>query len=211
MKCIYCSHRLVRTDWFCPNCKRSVDPSRKARRTSALVYVTAVVLGLTAGGAVFSRLPRPGVTSATRLAAEAAPEVTFRELPPREPAPIAAAPAPAVEAASQPAPRPARPHRRSPAAPAVQPVASTNGSGPGALTVTTVPPVATFVYLNGGSLLGQTPIRNAAVPAGRQTLVFWTPSVGGRSRRTVDVAPGETTLVVEPVRTQAQFADSTGG
>jgi hypothetical protein len=83
--------------------------------------------------------------------------------------------------------------------------------GTGALTVSTDQPVQTFVYLNGGTLLGEAPLRNASVPAGKHRLVFWSPSVGGRSTRTVEVAAGQNTEVVEHVRARESFREETGG
>ena len=84
------------------------------------------------------------------------------------------------------------------------------GSGQGAVSVVTVPPVRTFVYLNGGRLLGETPLRNASIPTGRHTLVLWAPSIRGRSTRTVDVDAGQSTLVIENIRQQDQFRDGAG-
>jgi hypothetical protein len=77
----------------------------------------------------------------------------------------------------------------------------------GALSVSTDQPAQTFVYLDGGTLLGEAPVRNAAVPAGKHTLVFWTPSVGGRSKRTVNVSAGEKVEVVERVRSSESFKE----
>jgi hypothetical protein len=83
-------------------------------------------------------------------------------------------------------------------------------SGQGAVSVVTVPPVRTFVYLNGGRLLGETPLRNASIPCGRHTLVLWAPSIRGRSTRTVDVDAGQSTLVIENIREQERFRDGAG-
>jgi len=89
------------------------------------------------------------------------------------------------------------------------PVPPRPSSESGALSVSTDQPAQTFVYLDGGTLLGEAPLRNAAVPAGKHTLVFWTPSVGGRSKRTVHVSPGEKVDVVERVRSSESFKDET--
>jgi hypothetical protein len=106
---------------------------------------------------------------------------------------------------------PREPRRRVSSDPAPQaPSAPTEAPPPGSsgtVTVVTTPGVKTFVYLNGGSLLGEAPLKGTAIPAGRQKLTFWTPSVGGRSSRTVDVKPGESALVVESVRPSEKYED----
>lgn len=84
-------------------------------------------------------------------------------------------------------------------------------SGAGALSVTTDSPVETYVYLNGGSLLGQTPLQDAQVPAGKQTLVFWTPAVGGRSVRRIVMRAGQSLSLVESVSHSTRFAGAEGG
>ena len=208
MKCVHCSHRLSRADWFCPNCKRSVKGSRAAHLRKlgiALLGGGLVVLGSTL------LFPRTHARPAPPVVVDNTPVVTLRELPPRP----EQKPAPAQDTADMPKRDAAAAQKPLPSSREAQPVAQHPAPAPtgepGTLSVLTEPPVATFVYLNGGSLLGQTPLRNVTVPAGRHTLVFWSPSVGGRSRRTVDVAPGEGTLVIEPVRAQGRFADATGG
>jgi hypothetical protein len=84
-------------------------------------------------------------------------------------------------------------------------------SGAGAVSVTTDSPVETFVYLNGGSLLGKTPLQDAQIPAGKQTLVFWTPAVGGRSVRRIEMRAGQSLSLVESVSHNARFARAEGG
>jgi hypothetical protein len=105
-----------------------------------------------------------------------------------------------------------QPRRRSSPGPAPQATPTTTDALPpgssGTVTVVTTPGVKTFVYLNGGSLLGEAPLKGTTIPAGRQKLTFWTPSVGGRSSRTVDVKPGQSALVVENVRPSPKYEDS---
>jgi hypothetical protein len=83
--------------------------------------------------------------------------------------------------------------------------------GTGAVNVSTDRPVRTFVYLNGGTLLGEAPLKNAAIPAGKHTLVFWSPSVNGRSTRKVEVTAGGSVEVEEHVRSQDQFKEEPHG
>jgi len=60
------------------------------------------------------------------------------------------------------------------------------------LSVAVVPSdVTTYVYLNGGSLLGRAPLRDLPVRPGQHRLILWAPSIRGRAVRTVTVAPGE--------------------
>lgn len=87
--------------------------------------------------------------------------------------------------------------------------AGTPAATEASVTVVTAPAVKTFVYLNGGSLLGETPLRDAAIPAGRQTLTLWAPSIGGRATRRVDIKAGEKALVVENLAGKNSFAART--
>jgi hypothetical protein len=218
MKCNHCSSRVERSDWFCPNCRRSLRSVRGSdqaiggwRRVPLLTAVGTVAALLAVGTVVGIRLV-PGhepdaesdavsvsvqerIVVAGGAGARLAPEAPT---PPKRSEPEFRT-APAFRAASRmrsetPAPsRPAEPT--------------------GAVSVMTDPPIPTFVYLNGGSLLGEAPLRNAAIPAGRHTLgrhtlVFWAPSVGGRSIRTVNVAPGASLQVVEKLRLQDHFGET---
>ncbi len=65
----------------------------------------------------------------------------------------------------------------------------------------------TYVYLNGGTLLGQAPLRNIPVPAGRQNLLVWTPSVGGRECRTVTILAGAETFLAVRIRHRDSFPE----
>lgn len=93
----------------------------------------------------------------------------------------------------------------------IQPLVPRPGVGTGTVTVLTQPAVKTFVYLNGGSLLGETPLRNAAVPEGKHTLVFWSPEVGGRSKRNITVVAGESQVVMENMAGKHSFAEPKEG
>jgi hypothetical protein len=70
--------------------------------------------------------------------------------------------------------------------------------------------VKTYVYLNGGSMIQAGPGGEAQLPAGRHTLVFWAPSIGGRARRTVVVRPGQKVEVVADVEARKSFDDDAG-
>lgn len=211
MKCIHCSVRVDRTDWFCPNCKRSL-PRRGARsRGKAWLAVSAALLI----GAVVT-----GV-GLTRQRAAAPPDavVSIRELPLVQI--TAELPQPEKETPAEPTPRkrevvavtpePRRPVRRNPEPEMAAVTTESQLGGTGAVNVSTDQPVRTFVYLNGGTLLGEAPLRNASIPAGKHTLVFWSPSVNGRSTRKVEVSPGGSVEVEEHVRSQDQFKEVTGG
>ena len=84
-------------------------------------------------------------------------------------------------------------------------------AGVGEVTVTTDSDVETFVYLNGGSLLGRAPIQGAAIPAGKQTLVFWSPSIGGRSTRRIDMRPGQNVTLIHSIAPRGRFSPSLEG
>jgi hypothetical protein len=139
-------------------------------------------------------------------------EVAIVEITPRTPTEATpAAPPPVVEKKRE---RPEMPKEVEKPQPVIEsseeppaPVPPRRSSESGALSISTDQPARTFVYLDGGTLLGEAPLRNTSVPAGKHTLVFWTPSLGGRSRRTVNVAPGENVEVVERVRSSESFSD----
>lgn len=209
MKCKHCSARIDRSSWFCPNCKRSAPravPGSLGRLWLPVSVGLAVLIGI---GMVAGRVFRPGDPEAQVDVREVAiVEITPRnrtEAPPVAPRPAEERKQRADEpqVASKPTPKPQV------AADAPEPVPPRRASESGALSVSTDQSAQTFVYLNGGTLLGETPLRNAAVPAGKHTLVFWTPSVGGRSKRTVHVSPGEKVEVVERVRSRDKFEEET--
>lgn len=65
------------------------------------------------------------------------------------------------------------------------------------LSVAVVPgDVTTYVYLNGGSLLGRAPLRDIPVRPGTHRLVLWAPSIRGRATEIVSVRPGEHASVI---------------
>jgi len=70
---------------------------------------------------------------------------------------------------------------------------------------TTPPDIETFVYVNGGSLLGRAPLRTAALMPGYHRLLFWAPAIRGRAVRTVYVQPETTTTVTADVRPAQWF------
>ncbi len=214
MRCPYCAARVERQAWFCPECKRSTrevgrsttrtGPARGAARGAVALAAAGIAVAVT--GFIVARItlqtparvdaPEPFVRITPVAEPDAPRHVAALKVPAKldgpEPAEIATAlPAPQETVATS-------PPAQSP------PIVLENG----AVTVMTTPPERTFVYLDGGTLLGETPLRNASVPAGRHRLVFWTPSVQGRSVRTVHVEPGASVLVVEKVRAQQQFSDA---
>jgi hypothetical protein len=67
------------------------------------------------------------------------------------------------------------------------------------------PEVETFIYVNGGSLLGRAPLRTAALMPGYHRLLFWAPSIRGRAARTIYVQPDTTTSVTAQVRPAERF------
>lgn len=213
MKCIHCSARVDRTDWFCPNCKRSV--AREGIRSQGKVWLPitiALLVGtVVAGVALSQRHPR----------VEAQATVTIREVPMVRVTPETAAPEDEAPTAPKPRKRErvasiAVPEQKPEVPSSTEPENTSepeenNVAGTGAVNVSTDQSVRTFVYLNGGTLLGEAPLRNAAIPAGKHTLVFWSPSVNGRSTRKVEVSPGGSVEVREHVRSQDQFREETGG
>lgn len=213
MKCVHCSTPVERKDWFCPNCRRSTrttHPGRLGPGVLAACVGLAVVLvgvGTLAGLQLWKAQERSQTVE---------PSVTVQEAPRPASSPTAASPATASAppqlnsaAVSSPAPVPSSPPAKAAGAVAAGTPAPASG-GTGQVTVLADPAEKTFVYLNGGSLLGEAPLRSVPVPSGRQTLVFWTPASGGRSKRVVDVEPGGSVVVVERVRKQAQFEETAG-
>lgn len=203
MKCVHCASVVRRSDWFCPECKRS-QPERRPGGTRRVVLLGAsfMVLGALLGSRLSLRLPARAMPVST-VTTDETPVVTVT------PSPLPAkATAPAAETHEGPGLEASAPaSRERPARPAALSRQATAGTA--SVSVVTDSSEPTYVYLNGGSLLGQAPLRNKPIPAGRQTLVFWSPSVGGRSTRTVDVEPGGSALVVENVRAQPRFGDAT--
>lgn len=209
MKCVYCSTPISRTDWFCPNCKRGIRRSRRRPYAQAAVAIAGV-----AGGLLLLRAaPAPRRAAPVVRDVEPVP-VTVRPVSPESSvAEVAAAAAvpPRFEASSAP-PQVARAEapRAVPPQPRVsEPPASPRGTA--AVSVSTDSGMDTYVYLNGGSLLGKAPIEEAQIPAGNQTLVFWTPAIGGRSTRQIRMAPGQKVVLMETISRSDRFAPSEGG
>jgi hypothetical protein len=76
----------------------------------------------------------------------------------------------------------------------------------GIVNIRSSPPnVPTFVYANGGALLGQAPIRTAVLRPGYHRLLFWAPSIRGRASCMVYVRPDATTWVSAEVRPANHF------
>ncbi|MGV3720028.1 MAG: hypothetical protein ACO1SX_03875 [Actinomycetota bacterium] len=207
MKCTHCSARIDRSAWFCPNCKRSSPRAAPGNLGRLWLPVTVGLAALTGVGMLAGHWLRPGDPEAQVDVREVAivqitPHIPD-EAPPEPPKPVEERPKRAAEPkiASEPEPEP-EVVEEFPA-----PTPPRRSSESGALSVSTDQPAQTFVYLDGGTLLGQAPVRNAAVPAGKHTLVFWTPSLGGRSKRTVNVSAGEMVEVVERVRTSESFKE----
>ncbi|HTE18599.1 MAG TPA: PEGA domain-containing protein [Armatimonadota bacterium] len=208
MKCGHCGAGVDRREWFCSNCKRSTQ--RVGRKRLGAVQVAAcAAAGLALGAAGLSLSSRPPAQSPPAVsAARVVPVVRVQPVAktkkpvPSQPAPVVEAP-PVTDAIVPVALTEATPVESLEAPP--PPTVTVRPSGTGTLSVTTDPPVDTFVYLNGGTLLGHAPLQATAIPAGRHTLVFWAPSIGGRSTRTVDVEPGEAVEVVEKISPQNRF------
>jgi hypothetical protein len=51
--------------------------------------------------------------------------------------------------------------------------------------------VTTFVYLNGGTLLGRAPLHETPLRPGRHRLVLWAPAIRGRATYSVTLEPGQ--------------------
>jgi hypothetical protein len=213
MKCVHCSTPLNRTDWFCPYCKRGIKRSQPRRFNPALpVVIIAGVLS----GACFSLLVRKPAAAPSRAVEPDPVPVSVRTVVEEsEAVPTALAsletPLPAEAFAARLSRR--REEVRLAATERRVPHLDERhaGRGAGAVSVTTDSPVETYVYLNGGSLLGKTPLQDAQVPAGKQTLVFWTPAVGGRSTRRIEMRAGQSLSLVESVAHSARFAGPEGG
>jgi hypothetical protein len=211
VKCIHCSVRVDRTDWFCPNCKRSLP--RQGVRSRGKVWVpasAALLIGVIAVGVGVSRM-RAAVPPGATVSIREVPlvRVTPEVVPPEKEVPVEPVPRKRERVAVTPAPK--RPAQPDPEPQMASTPTESSAGGTGAINVSTDQPVRTFVYLNGGTLLGEAPLRNAAIPAGKHTLVFWSPSVNGRSTRKVEVSPGGSVEVEEHVRSQDQFKEETGG
>jgi hypothetical protein len=197
-----------RNAWFCPNCKRSVPRGGRGDLRSGWLLVCGAVAVSFAIGAV--------VTSHLRSSAPPEPaEISVREIPLVHIAPgvetkLPEAPAaverPKREKTDRRDKREARRERRNHSE-ETDAGADQVASGEGAVDVQTDSSAKTYVYLNGGTLLGEAPLKNVSLPAGKHTLTFWSPSVGGRSRRTVDVQPGQSVSVKESVKPQDGFKD----
>lgn len=199
MKCSHCSTQVERNEWFCPNCKRSLPFARRDRRGTGRMGTFVGLAALSVAAAAIAMLNH-GCQSPAQPGANIPPAVSTPGAPAAGSAP-SAAPGPALPGIPGGAPTQA-------AKPApMQPLAPRPGVGTGTVTVLTQPAVKTFVYLNGGSLLGETPLRNAAVPAGKHTLVFWSPEVGGRSKRPITVVAGESQVVMENMDGKHTFAE----
>jgi hypothetical protein len=184
VKCPHCSASVERKEWFCHNCKRSLPkPERRALPWRAMLVggVAAAFLGL------------------------AAAAVAQSGWGPAQPAERQASPAAGVShSASAGIVRQAlAAHGFNGGAPA--PVSIPAGQQ-ASVSVVTTPGVKTFVYLNGGSLLGEAPLRSVAIPAGKQKLTLWAPSIGGRTTREVDVEPGGNAVVLENLQGKTTFA-----
>ena len=211
MKCFHCGAAVDRRAWFCSNCKRSV--SRPVEdRSRAVRLVAYVVTGLALTAVAVSLLSSPRQDSqafAGPTGEPVAPVVRVEPVPEPEP-PRARIRVPATDPAALPPDAPAPPVAASPADREERSSGAHAAAAPaatGAVTVTTDAKVDTYVYLNGGTLLGMAPLREAAIPAGKHTLVFWAPAIGGRATRTVEVEPGATVTVVEKITPQERFAE----
>ncbi len=216
MKCGHCSTRVERNEWFCPNCKRSLPLTRRTRsgavRAGTFVGLLAATLAATLlmlSPGCQSRQPAsnsvgtPPVTVTPRDSGAGTSEPTGGQAAVEPSGSNTGAPAkPALPLL----PTGVLPSQAAKSKP-IQPLVPRPGVGTGSVTVLTQPAVKTFVYLNGGSLLGETPLRNAAVPAGKHTLVFWAPEMGGRSRRPIEVVAGESQVVIENLSGKHSFAE----
>jgi hypothetical protein len=184
VKCRHCSAFVPRNSWFCPNCRQSISGARRTLHRW-IWYLLATLAAGAAGLLGAAMLPR--VLASGGDAGDAGPVVAIEALPPRPPAAAGAAAEPEADvhltAADGSAPR----------------VPGSGRRARGILTVYTVPPVKTFVYLNGSELLGEAPLRNASVPAGRHYLVLWSPETRSRSTRTIEVVSGGTLTVIENI------------
>lgn len=210
MKCAHCSTRISRTDWFCPNCKRgipreTVGPGRRLALTAGLA-AGLLLGGIWVASPKRSHVSPPAAETFVPVSVRTV-EPSGRPLPGEELRAALPAPAPApVEIREQPAEPEAVSAEEAPARsrePHPRPMAS---AGVGAVSVMTDSEVETFVYLNGGSLLGKAPIQGATIPAGRQKLVFWSPSVGGRSTREVEIRAGQNMVLIHNVAPSSQFS-----
>ncbi|MFN3649717.1 MAG: hypothetical protein ACK47B_09045 [Armatimonadota bacterium] len=219
MKCLHCEGRIDRDAWFCPHCKRSVKEARQVHRDRRLLALLggACAASAVAGAVLALRALPPRVPSSAARPADAA-SVTIAEAPVVRISPRTEE----VSAVTPPVPEPTAPvpiRMGAGAGDLLEPVETpqpflaarapepAEELGTGSLTVTTDRAARTFVYLDGGKLLGVAPLRNAAVPAGRHTLVFWAPSIQGRASRTIHVPRGGSIVVTEEIRQQSTFTE----
>ncbi len=64
----------------------------------------------------------------------------------------------------------------------------------------------TYVYNNGGSLLGLAPLVRHSLPPGRHVLTLWNPITGGRALKVVTVRAGRELRLTQHVPSRARFA-----
>ena len=192
MKCVHCSGPVGTGDWFCPHCKRSVPRRRWAiRRAPALRLglLTAGTGGMLWLGVALGRTS-PGTAAAgsappeIRIQPHAAPAVvpvattaTPRLLPPRRRRILAAS----VRTA-EPQPRPEA---------AGDEVSAAPNPGHGTVSFFADWPDTTFVYVDGGTLLGQTPLTDITLAAGRHEVLFWSPGASLRRTIRIEVPAGD--------------------
>jgi hypothetical protein len=212
VKCAHCSARVDRGSWFCPNCKRSIPRRTPGPLGRVWLPVSIGLAALITVGVVGARWLRPQapVDAEVNVREVAIVEIT----PAEEPVTPVEKGEPKVEhpkREDEPKQEEKEPVQMARAVEPELPVPALGPVGKGAISVSTDQPVRTFVYLNGGTLLGEAPLRNASIPAGKHTLVFWTPSLGGRSTRTVNVSPGQNVEVVESVRSKDSFKEDVAG
>ena len=214
MKCPHCRNLIPRESWFCPSCRRHHLP--RPNRFAAAGFWSGVLLAGVASAFVSYHLAGSALETLPEVDVPIRPAQAMRPaLPP--------VPALEVQQASMDAQSPAqwtsaRPAQSSQqrqqfegtAVPvrhvdaAYRPTATERGK----LTLVVSPEVPAFVYLNGGSLLGEAPLRDMSLPAGRHELVIWAPSINGRARRVIEVEAGEHDTVVEQLRPQNSFLSS---
>jgi hypothetical protein len=71
--------------------------------------------------------------------------------------------------------------------------------GTATLTVSGLLPEPTFIYLDGGSVLGEGAVREKQIPAGRHRLLYWSPNLGKRAVQSFEAAPGAQITLNAPV------------
>ncbi len=196
MKCPHCSVPVARTDWFCANCKRSVAREeldfRDTRKDGRVRLVGMAAVGAVLSGLLMWRSTMtPQLPPPTATIEEVAPEIRIVD------APAPNAPRVSATAVSEVVVAPVK--ESIPGASAAvtdeQPEAEPPANE-GTLTILVECKSPTFVYADGGKLLGQAPLREVALSAGEHQLLFWTPRIGARLTRRVVVETGKS-LVVE--------------